>query len=203
MTTGRLEAFTDAVLAIIITIMMLELHAPGGTSLQDLWTTTGAGLLTYLLTFVYVGIYWNNHHHMFQLAARVSGGVLWANLHMLFWISLFPFTTSWMDETDFARIPVIVYGVNLLCAGISWIILEQLIIRTEGPESRLREALGADWKGRISALIYVSGVAVAFLNSVLAVAAYAAVALLWLVPDRRVERAINHVPPPAASPEDI
>ena len=191
MTTSRLEAFTDAVLAIIITIMVLELKAPDGTSLQDLWESTGTGLLTYLLTFIYVGIYWNNHHHMFQLAERVSGGVLWANLHMLFWLSLYPFTTSWMNETDFARVPVIVYGVNLLCAGLSWIILEQLILRTEGPESRLRNALGTDWKGRISALIYVSGVAIAFVNSALAMVLYAVVALLWLVPDQRVERALD------------
>jgi uncharacterized membrane protein len=191
MTTSRLEAFTDAVLAIIITIMVLELKAPEGTSVHDLWETTGTGLLAYVLTFVYVGIYWNNHHHMFQLAERVSGGVLWANLHMLFWLSLYPFTTSWMDETGFARVPVIVYGINLLCAGLSWIILERLILHTEGPESRLRNALGTDWKGRISALIYVSGVAIAFVNSALAMVPYAVVALLWLVPDQRVERALD------------
>ena len=198
MTTRRLEAFTDAVLAIIITIMVLELKAPEGRSWQDLWETTGTGLLAYALTFVYVGIYWNNHHHLFQLAERVSGGVLWANLHLLFWLSLYPFTTSWMDETDFARVPVIVYGVNLLCAGLSWLVLQQLIVRTEGPESRLRSALGTDWKGRISALIYLGGVGLAFVNSALAMAPYAIVALLWLVPDQRVERALDRAGQQAA-----
>src|SRR5262245_17289792 len=155
MTTNRLEAFSDGVLAIIITIMVLELRAPEGASLHALWETTGTGLLTYVLSFVYVGIYWNNHHHLFQLVDRVTGGILWANLHMLFWLSLYPFTTSWMDETDFARVPVIVYGVNLLCAGVSWLLLQQVILHAEGRDSRLRAALGPDWKGRFSALIYL------------------------------------------------
>jgi len=194
MTTNRLEALSDGVLAIIIMIMVLELQVPEGTSLEDLWDIAGTGLLTYVLSFVYIGIYWNNHHHLFQLVRRVSGGVLWANLHMLFWLSLYPFTTSWMDETDFARVPVIVYGVNLLCAGLSWVILQRVILRADGPDSRLRAALGTDWKGKISPLIYLGGVALAFVDTALAMIPYAAVAVLWLVPDRRIERALDQAP---------
>jgi uncharacterized membrane protein len=191
MTTSRLEAFSDGVLAIIITIMVLELQTPDGHELHDLFETTGNSLLTYLLSFVYVGIYWNNHHHMFQLVDRITGGVLWANLHLLFWLSLYPFTTRWMDESDFARTPVVVYGVNLLGAGVAYYLLQTLIFRAEGPESRLRAAVGKDLKGKSSPVLYVLGIALAFVSPLLAMIPFVGVALMWLVPDSRVERAIT------------
>ena len=193
MTTSRLEAFSDGVLAIIITIMVLELRPPEGDRLQDLFDDSGSGLLTYLLSFVYVGIYWTNHHHMVQIVERVSGAVLWANLHLLFWLSLYPFTTRWMDESGFARTPVVVYGVNLLCAGVGYYVLEQLIFRAEGPESRLRAAVGSDIKGKISPLLYALGIGLAFVSPALAMVPFVAVALIWLVPDRRVERAFSQL----------
>jgi uncharacterized membrane protein len=186
MATNRLEAFSDGVLAIIITIMVLELKAPEGPHLSDLEPTL-SGLGTYLLSFVYVGIYWNNHHHMFQLTRRVSGGVLWANLALLFCISLFPFSTAWMDESGFARSPVVVYGVNLLAAAISYYVLQQLIIRTEGDGSVLREAVGRDLKGKLSPVLYISGIALSFVSPWLGIALYTVVAVMWLVPDRRLE----------------
>ncbi len=189
MTTNRLEAFSDGVLAIIITIMVLELKVPEEYDLHALWDTAGTGLLTYVLSFVYIGIYWNNHHHMFQLVSRISGGVLWANLHLLFWLSLYPFTTAWMDESDFERTPVVVYGVNLLGAAIAYYVLQQLIFRAEGPESELQRAVGNDWKGKLSPVLYLLGIALAFVDPVLAMVPYVAVALIWLVPDKRVERA--------------
>ena len=195
MTTSRLEAFSDGVLAIIITIMVLELHPPEGHDLHDMFADSGPGLLTYLLSFVYVGIYWTNHHHMFQIVDRVSGGVLWANLHLLLWLSLYPFTTSWMNESDFARTPVVVYGVNLLGAGLAYYLLEQLIIRSEGPESRLRAAVGGDTKGKISPVLYTIGIGLAFVSPALALVPFVAVALMWLVPDRRVERAFSQLEP--------
>ena len=191
MTTSRLEAFSDGVLAIIITIMVLELKTPEGHELHDLFETTGNSLLTYLLSFVYVGIYWNNHHHMFQLVDRISGGVLWANLHLLFWLSLYPFTTRWMDESDFARSPVVVYGVNLLGAAIAYYVLQLLIFRAEGPDSKLHAAVGNDLKGKISPVLYLLGIALAFVSPVLAMVPFVVVALIWLVPDSRVERAMT------------
>jgi uncharacterized membrane protein len=184
--TNRLEAFSDGVLAIIITIMVLELKVPEGHTLADLQPTL-SGLATYLLSFVYVGIYWNNHHHMFQLTRRVSGGVLWANLALLFFISLFPLSTSWMDESDFARTPVVAYGVNLLLAAIAYYVLQQTIIRAEGPESLLREAVGRDLKGRASPVLYVTGIAASFVSPWLGLALFTVVAVIWLVPDRRLE----------------
>ena len=186
MRTSRLEAFSDGVLAIIITIMVLELHVPEEPTLAALGGSA-TGFLTYLLSFVYIGIYWNNHHHMFQIADRIDGSVLWANLHLLFWLSLYPFTTAWMDETDLARTPLVVYGVNLLAAAIAYYILQRAIFRTPGGD-RLREALGRDLKGKVSPLIYVAGILLAFVQPYLAVACYVAVAVIWLVPDRRVER---------------
>jgi uncharacterized membrane protein len=192
MGTGRLEAFSDGVLAIIITIMVLELHVPDQPTWHALGDST-TSLVTYLLSFVYVGIYWSNHHHMLQLCERVSGGVLWANLHLLFWLSLYPFTTRWMDETDVARIPVLVYGINLFAAGVAYLILQQTIIALEGPESRLKKAVGRDVKGRISALIYVIGILSTFITPWLGVALFALVALTWLVPDRRLERFVDQV----------
>ena len=186
MRTSRLEAFSDGVLAIIITIMVLELHVPEEPTLAALGGSA-TGFLTYLLSFVYIGIYWNNHHHMFQISDRIDGSVLWANLHLLFWLSLYPFTTAWMDETDLARTPLVVYGVNLLAAAIAYYILQRAIFRTPGGD-RLREALGRDLKGKVSPLIYVAGILLAFVQPYLAVACYVAVAVIWLVPDRRVER---------------
>jgi uncharacterized membrane protein len=186
MRTNRLEAFSDGVLAIIITIMVLELHVPEGHTLQDLWDTTGVGFLTYVLSFVYIGIYWNNHHHMFQLCGQVSGPVLWANLHLLFWLSLYPFTTRWMDESDLARTPTVVYGVNLLAAAVAYYVLQQLMMRL--PEGdRLREAVGNDLKGKLSPLLYVSGILLCFVDPRLGLLPFVAVAVIWLVPDRRIE----------------
>jgi uncharacterized membrane protein len=187
MRSDRLEAFSDGVLAIIITIMVLELHVPEGETLQDLWETTGLGLLTYLLSFVYIGIYWSNHHHLFTVVDRVDGGVLWANLHLLLWLSLYPFTTAWMDETDLARTPTVVYGVNLLGAAMAYYVLVLSIERLPGGR-RLRDALGRDLKGKISPLLYLLGIALAFVEPWLGVLPFVAVAAIWLVPDRRVER---------------
>jgi uncharacterized membrane protein len=192
MGTGRLEAFSDGVLAIIITIMVLELHTPGGPDWGDLADSV-TSLVTYVLSFVYIGIYWSNHHHMLQLCDRVSGAVLWANLHLLFWLSLYPFTTKWMDETDVAQAPVVVYGANLLLAAIAYVILQTTIVRLEGPDSRLKQALGNDAKGKYSPLIYLTGILVAFVAPWLGVALYAVVALIWLVPDRRLESFITQV----------
>jgi uncharacterized membrane protein len=186
MRTNRLEAFSDGVLAIIITIMVLELHVPEGPTLQDLWDTTGVGFLTYVLSFVYIGIYWNNHHHMFQLCGQVSGPVLWANLHLLFWLSLYPFTTRWMDESDLARTPTVVYGVNLLAAAIAYYVLEQLMMRLPDGD-RLREAVGNDLKGKLSPLLYVVGILLCFVDPRLGLLPFVAVAVIWLVPDRRIE----------------
>ena len=187
MRTDRLEAFSDGVLAIIITIMVLELKVPEGPTLKDL-QPTWTGLATYLLSFVYVGIYWSNHHHMFQLVRRVTGAVLWANLALLFCISLFPFTTAWVDETSFARTPVVVYGVNLLAAAIAYYVLQQTIFRAEGDAPLLREALGRDLKGKLSPVLYVSGIVLSFLTPLLGIALYTVVAIMWLVPDPRLER---------------
>ena len=187
MGTGRLEAFSDGVLAIIITIMVLELHQPGGEHWSDLGDSV-TSLVTYVLSFVYIGIYWNNHHHLMHLTDRVSGAVLWANLHLLFWLSLYPFSTRWMDETDVATVPVVVYGINLLAAAIAYYVLQLTIIRAEGPSSRLKVALGSDVKGKISPAIYLTGIALTYVTPWLGVALYAVVAVMWLVPDRRMER---------------
>jgi uncharacterized membrane protein len=186
MTTNRLEAFSDGVLAIIITIMVLELRTPEEHTLAALWDATGVSFLTYVLSFVYIGIYWTNHHHMFQLSKKVTGPVLWANLHLLFWLSLYPFTTRWMDESDLARTPTVVYGVNLLAAAVAYYVLQQLIVRQPGGE-RLKEALGVDVKGRLSPVLYITGIALAFVDPRLALVPFIAVAVIWLVPDRRIE----------------
>jgi TMEM175 potassium channel family protein len=186
MRTSRLEAFSDGVLAIIITIMVLELRVPEGPTLDDLGDSA-TGFLTYLLSFVYIGIYWSNHHHMFQLVRRVDGAVLWANLHLLFWLSLYPFTTAWMDETELARTPLVVYGVNLLAAAIAYYVLQLTIFRAEGRDGLLRQAVGTDLKGKLSPVLYLAGIGSAFAATWLAVLFYAAVAVLWLVPDRRLE----------------
>jgi uncharacterized membrane protein len=186
MRTNRLEAFSDGVLAIIITIMVLELDVPEGSTLHDLEPELSS-LATYLLSFLYVGIYWNNHHHMFQLARKVDGLVLWANLGLLFCISLFPFSTAWMDETGFARTPTLMYGVNLLAAALAYTVLLFALIRAEGEPPLLREAIGDDRKGKLSPVLYVTGIALAFVSPWLALACYTVVAVIWLVPDRRLE----------------
>lgn len=191
MTTNRLEAFSDAVLAIAITIMVLELHAPGEPSLRALWDETGVPLLAYVLSFVYLGIYWNNHHHVFQLVDRVSGGVLWANLHLLFWLSVVPFTTNWMAESDLARTPTIVYGINLLAAGVAYYLLEVAIRRTPEIGDRYREAVGSDVKGIVSVVSYVAAIALTFVEPWLAMVPIVGVAVMWLVPDRRIERFLD------------
>jgi uncharacterized membrane protein len=197
MRTSRLEAFSDGVLAIIITIMVLELEVPHGETFADLREATGVGLLTYVLSFVYIGIYWNNHHHMFHVVERVTAGVLWANLHLLFWLSLYPFTTAWMDESDLARVPTTVYGVNLLAAAVAYWLLQSRILAAEGPDGPLRRAIGRDLKGKLSPVIYACGIAAAASGngdrewtSWLAVAFFAAVAVIWLIPDQRIERTL-------------
>jgi uncharacterized membrane protein len=188
MSTGRLEAFSDGVLAIIITVMVLELREPGGDHLSDLFHDSGLGLLTYLLSFIYIGIYWNNHHHLFQVCDRINGTVLWANLGLLFALSLYPFTTKWMAESDLARTPVVVYGVNLLAAGTAYYLLQHFMARVPGNAGRMREVYGRTGKEIASIVIYVLGIVLAFVEPWLAMVPYAAVAVLWLVPDRRVER---------------
>jgi len=190
MTTGRLEAFTDAVIAIVITILVLELRVPHEPELAALREVVPV-FLTYVLSFVYLGIYWNNHHHMMVLTERVNGKILWANLHLLFWLSLVPFTTAWMGETDFAATPTAVYGVDLLLAAIAYFILQTAIIAEEGPDSRLRAALGRDLKGKISPLLYFAAIPLAFVSPWVALGVYVFVALLWLVPDRRIESAVS------------
>ena len=188
MPTGRLEAFSDGVLAIIITVMVLELNMPQGDHLDDLWHDSRYGLLTYLLSFVYIGIYWSNHHHMFQIVDYVDGSVLWANLHLLFWLSLYPFTTAWLDETHVALTPTVVYGVNLLAAAIAYYLLQQRMMRLPVTGPRLRDVVGRDLKGKLSPVIYVAGIALAFVEPWLGLVPFVVVALMWLVPDRRVER---------------
>jgi uncharacterized membrane protein len=187
---SRLEAFSDGVLAIIITIMVLELKVPHGADAEALKPLIPK-FLSYVLSFVYVGIYWNNHHHMLHAAKHVSGAVLWANLNLLFWLSLFPFVTGWMGENHFEALPSAVYGFVLLAAAVSYYVLQQSIIATDGPGSVLRRAVGKDWKGKASPLLYVAAMVSAFWSPWLAQAIYVLVALLWLVPDRRIERAIN------------
>jgi uncharacterized membrane protein len=186
---GRLEAFSDGVIAIIITIMVLELKVPHGEQLGSLLPLVPV-LLSYVLSFVYVGIYWSNHHHMLHASSRVNGAVLWANLHLLFWLSLFPFVTGWMGENHFAPVPSALYGVVLLMAAIAYWVLQQTIITFEGPASVLKSAVGRDWKGRLSPVLYLLGIAATFWQWWLAQAFYIAVAVLWLVPDRRIEHAL-------------
>ena len=199
MRTSRLEAFSDGVLAIIITIMVLGLRQPVSSDLAGLWHAAGAGMLSYLLSFVYIGIYWTNHHHMFQLTTRVTGGILWANLALLFFLSLFPFTTQWVDTFRYARTPVVVYGVNLLAAGIAYYVLQSVIIRSQGPDSELRKAIGSDFKGKMSPVGYVAGCVAALVGGPgrwVAVACYVAVAAMWIIPDRRIETLIAVTPAP-------
>lgn len=190
MGTNRLEAFSDGVMAIIITIMVLELRVPHGTELIDLKPLVPK-FLSYVLSFIYVGIYWNNHHHMFQATERVGGAVLWANLHLLFWLSLIPFVTGWMGENHFAALPTALYGVVLLMAAIAYVILQFAIIRVQGKDSILLRAVGKDWKGKASVVLYVAAITSTFFNPWIACAFYAVVALIWFIPDRRIERTMK------------
>ena len=190
MKTSRLEAFSDGVLAIIITIMVLELKVPHATELAALKPML-PHLLSYVLSFIYLGIYWNNHHHLFQATEQVSGGILWANLHFLFWLSLFPFTTGWMGENGLAAMPTAVYGFVLLMAAIAYYVLERAIIAKEGRESLLAQAVGSDWKAKLSLVLYLAAIPLAFVNSWIAGGLYVFVALLWLIPDPRIEREIE------------
>jgi uncharacterized membrane protein len=185
----RLEAFSDGVIAILITIMVLELRIPHGADFAALEPLLPV-FLTYVLSFVYLGIYWNNHHHLLHTVTQVSGGILWANLHLLFWLSLVPFTTGWMGENHFAALPTAVYGVVLLMAAISYWILVTIIIRTQGPHSKLAAAIGRDFKGKISMVIYAAAVPLAFVNQAISDTLYVGVAAIWLVPDRRIERKV-------------
>ncbi len=186
--TGRLEAFSDGVLAIVITIMVLEMHVPREASLAALRPMLPV-LLSYVLSFVYLGIYWNNHHHLLHVAERVTGSILWANLHLLFWLTLVPFVTAWMGENAFAAVPTALYGVVLLMAAIAYYVLQQAILAAEGRDSLLATALGTDLKGKISPVLYLLAIGSALVRPWLAELIYVIVALMWLVPDRRIERA--------------
>ena len=190
MKKNRLEAFSDGVLAIIITIMVLELKVPHGDSIKALAPLYPV-FLSYVLSFVYLAIYWNNHHHMLHTCRKVTGSILWANLHLLFWLSLIPFTTGWMGENHFASAPAAVYGVVLLMAAIAYRILQQLIIASQGPDSLLKKAVRGDWKGKLSPVLYAVAVGLAFLCQWISIGLYVLVALIWLVPDRRIERVLG------------
>ena len=189
MTTARMEAFSDGVIAIIITVMVLEMRAPRGTDIVALRPLIPV-FLSYLLSFVFLGIYWSNHHHLLQVAEHVNGSVLWANLHLLFWLSLTPFVTNWMGENQFAAWPVALYGLVMLCAAIAYFILVRTLLSLHGLESVLATALGRDFKGKISIVIYLVAIPLAFVRSWLACALYVFVAVMWLVPDRRIENRI-------------
>jgi uncharacterized membrane protein len=187
---SRLEAFSDGVFAIIITIMVLELKVPHGEGLDSLKPLLPV-FLSYVLSFVYVGIYWNNHHHMLHACARATGPILWANLHLLFWLSLFPFVTGWMGENHFAPAPSAVYGAVLLMAAVAYWVLQQAIIASEGPASLLKKAVGGDWKGKLSPLTYLFAIPAAFVSTWISQGLYVLVALVWLVPDRRIENVLS------------
>ena len=187
MTKGRIEAFSDGVIAIIITIMVLELKVPHGASFADLVPVVPVAL-SYVLSFIYVGIYWNNHHHMFAATHRIDGSVMWANLHLLFWLSLTPFTTAWMGENHFEKTPSAVYGIVLLMSAIAYYILQSRILRLEGPDSVLAKAVGRDKKGKISPVIYALAIPLAYVSPWISGALYLIVAIIWLIPDPRIER---------------
>jgi uncharacterized membrane protein len=186
---SRLEAFSDGVIAVIITIMVLEMKVPHGEGVEALAPLMPV-LLSYVLSFVYLGIYWNNHHHMLHACQQVTGAMLWANLHLLFWLSLVPFTTGWMGENHFAAVPSALYGAVLLMAAIAYWILQELIISSQGPESLLKRAVGRDWKGKLSPLVYIIAIPVAFWSQWISLGLYVFVALIWLVPDRRIEHVL-------------
>src|SRR5437868_3927595 len=190
MTKGRLEAFSDGVIAIIITIMVLEMKVPHGDGFGALRPLLPV-FLSYVLSFLYVGIYWNNHHHLLHASTVVTGAMLWANLHLLFWLSLFPFATSWMGENHFAKLPTAFYGVVLLLAALSWYVLQRTIVAANGTSSALATALGRDLKGKVSPLLYLAGIAFSFVNRWIGLGFYVFVALMWLIPDRRFERVMG------------
>ena len=187
---GRLEAFSDGVIAVIITIMVLELKAPHGPDPEELWPLLPT-FLTYVLSFIFVGIYWVNHHHFFHIIHKVSGGLLWANMHLLFWLSLIPFTTAWMGENHFTTWPVVLYGVDLLACAIAYTFITIIAVRLHGPDSEIARAVGRDKKGNISILLYVISIPLAFYWPVLSCACFVTVAAIWLVPDKRIERVLG------------
>jgi uncharacterized membrane protein len=195
MSKGRLEAFSDGVIAIIITIMVLEMKVPHGDRAQDLVPLLPT-FLSYVLSFLYVGIYWNNHHHMLHAVTSVTGTMLWANLHLLFWLSLFPFATGWMGENHFTAVPTALYGVVLLMAAIAYSVLQQTIIRAQGHESILRKAIGRDWKGKLSLLLYVLAILGALRFAWIAQGIFVVAALIWLIPDRRIKNVLQRTHPP-------
>jgi uncharacterized membrane protein len=186
---SRLEAFSDGVIAIIITIMVLELKVPHGDNIDALISLIPV-FLSYALSFIYVGIYWNNHHHMLHTCHKITGSILWANLHLLFWLSLFPFATAWMGENHFAAVPTAVYGIVLLMAAIAYLILQQFIIASQGANSLLKKAVGSDFKGKLSPLLYLIAIVLSFWSQWFSQGLYILVALIWLVPDRRIEKAL-------------
>jgi uncharacterized membrane protein len=190
MTKGRMEAFSDGVFAVIITIMVLEMKSPVGTGLAALQPLVPV-FLCYVLSFVYVGIYWNNHHHLLQAARQVSGGILWANLHLLFWVSLTPFVTAWMGENHFAAWPVALYGVVLFFAGTAYYILTRALIAHQGADSTLADSIGSDEKGKLSIAVYAVAIPLAFVRPWIACTCYVLVAVMWLIPDRRIEKAME------------
>lgn len=194
MEKNRLEAFSDGVLAIIITVMVLELKVPHGSDLAALQPLLPV-FLTYLLSFIYIGIYWNNHHHLLKAAHKVTGGIMWANLHLLFWLSLFPFVTGWMGENHFTPAPTALYGTVMLLAAIAYYILQSLIIAEQGPDSKLAASIGRDLKGKLSPVLYAIAIAASFFQPWIAGGIYVAVALLWLVPDRRIARVVDESKP--------
>jgi uncharacterized membrane protein len=195
---GRLEAFSDGVMAVIITIMVLELHAPHSPDLAALAEEAPA-FLAYVLSFIYVAIYWNNHHHMFQLVKRIDGSILWANNFLLFTLSLVPFTTDWLGENHGASVPVALYGVSLLLPALAYYLLQSRIIHRQGPQSELAEAIGGDWKGKLSPVLYIAGIGFAFVLPWVSETLYAIVAIIWLIPDRRIE---NRLRGPAAAEDE-
>jgi uncharacterized membrane protein len=190
MDRDRLTAFTDGVLAVIITIMVLEMRPPRGIGFADLFAVYPV-FLSFILSFVYIAIYWNNHHHFFQLVKTVDGAILWANMHLLFWLAIVPFATAWMGENNFAAAPTALYGVSLLMPAIAWYVMQAVIMQRQGPDSPLRQALGRDLKGKLSPFLYLVGIALAFVNTPAAGLLYLAVALMWLIPDRRIEAVLT------------
>jgi uncharacterized membrane protein len=191
---GRLEAFSDGVIAVIITIMVLELKVPRGESFEALLPLI-PGLLVYLLSFIFVGIYWNNHHHMLHTASHVTGPMLWANLHLLFWLSLIPFTTGWMGENHFAAAPTALYGFVLLMCGVAYQMLQRTIIHSQGTGSILKEAVGQDLKGNLSVVLYIIAISCTFVSPRISLAIYVLVVVFWMIPDRRIERALSSKAP--------
>lgn len=189
MTKGRMEAFSDGVIAILLTIMVFDIKAPAGNDWSALLSVAPI-VLTYLLSFLYLGSYWNNHHHLLQAATRINGAILWANLHLLFWLSLFPFTTSWLRSSNFSSLPAATYGAVLLLAAIAYLILQTTIMRADKEDSKLRAAIGTDSKGKLSSVVCVCGIAASFYQPWIAVGLYTLVALMWLIPDRRIESKI-------------